>query len=791
MDAHPLPPLDVATSSVEESLNALSTQLVSHGYLSRPLDLQTLFLAPSLPSNPSSKALKKHHDTLILQARAREQLAKCLWGMLEKRNEEREVLEGLLAREARASGDAERERTLRERLGREREQMARDLEAERARAKEAEAKLKTEQERHRHSKDELAKTKSALQFVKTQALHDQKRREAETTALHQKLQKLTTSSDSAFTRFVVLNSSSSSPSASSPLNATFGGRTSRLSGSARSPTPTSASSSAAVAALEAEVDLLSSALDEATAARTHLDADNFQLREFVSDVGEWAEGVVEMEEFRAAMQQAGVDEGEELAEVLKAQEDADESYMVPTPHLSLPVSALVPALHRKLYAIRLGLSSLSTASSARVEALRVELEAELEELHAQVEEEQLAREAAQRGVEEMGVRAEEADRLVREFVEKQAETRRKTMQRGADSDDDSVPTPVAASLAASKAARLAAKLAKTAPPPLPTATIAPAASAAPRPSEPPSSSVAAFLSELGLDTPAVPAAPLVSQKAKTRAADKDRAAAKDKETRLDRVAQEQLGSVERQREKKVLAASLGVGAERRERPSIARPSIARAPSSAASTASSSSASSSSKPEQRRTSGSSRTTSSSRSVSAAPPSKPSSALSSILALADSPPAASDALLSTTAAAKKPLSASAVANAAASRTGDDADKSDLKTTGFQPSSTAPGVAGTAGQPPAGYEGGHFNQITQRWELPSDRVEIPADQSASTMPDADGTTNKPSFKEQVNGFAKKFAGKAFGKDHEVAMGDTLLAGQGRQQAERTAETVKQQQA
>lgn len=36
--------------------------------------------------------------------------------------------------------------------------------------RDAEAKLKTEQERHRHAKDELSKMKSALQFVKTQAL---------------------------------------------------------------------------------------------------------------------------------------------------------------------------------------------------------------------------------------------------------------------------------------------------------------------------------------------------------------------------------------------------------------------------------------------------------------------------------------------------------------------------------------------------------------------------------------------------------------------------------------------
>lgn len=35
---------------------------------------------------------------------------------------------------------------------------------------EAQQKLKTEQERHRHARDELAKAKNALQFVKTQAL---------------------------------------------------------------------------------------------------------------------------------------------------------------------------------------------------------------------------------------------------------------------------------------------------------------------------------------------------------------------------------------------------------------------------------------------------------------------------------------------------------------------------------------------------------------------------------------------------------------------------------------------
>lgn len=122
-------------TSTEDSLSALSSQLVSLGYLSRPLDLSTLFLSPAIPNNPSAKALKKYHDLLILQARAREQIAKCLWGMLEQRQSERGVIEGLLAGEARAQEEVERERKARERAEREREAMGRELEAEKAKAR--------------------------------------------------------------------------------------------------------------------------------------------------------------------------------------------------------------------------------------------------------------------------------------------------------------------------------------------------------------------------------------------------------------------------------------------------------------------------------------------------------------------------------------------------------------------------------------------------------------------------------------------------------------------------------
>ncbi|GAA5830826.1 hypothetical protein JCM11251_001089 [Rhodosporidiobolus azoricus] len=620
----------LALGNVEESLSALSTQLIAHGYLTRPLDLTTLFLPPPLPipsattGEVSTKSLKKHQDLLILQARAREQLAKCMWGMLDKRMEEREVMEGLLAREARASMEQEREKSIRERAEREREAMGRELEAERARAKDAEAKLKTEQERHRHAKDELSKTKSALQFIKTQASHDQKRREAETTALHQRLQKATTSTDSSFTRFVVLNPQAGSISASSPLSATFGGRTSRLSSgssNARSPTSTASSSPA----LEAEIDLLSSALSECQSARSHLETENRQLREFVGEVGEWAEGVVEMEEFAVAKE---CEEGEELTGVLGGLSEGDESYMVPTPHLSLPIPALTAPLHRKLYAIRLALSALSSTTTTRLASQREELVAELADLEVQLEDERAETARKSQEVEEMEKRAEEADRLVREFVERKAEERRKTMAREAESDDDSIPAELAAQIAAQKAARVAAKASKKAraappPPEIAAAPPAPSATSAPRPSEPPSASVAAFLSELGLDTPAVANEPLMGA-----------AAAKARQARFEQVT----GSVEKAREKKAVQLE-GATPTQPTRPSAGRASyslstseVTRKASGLSSSRLPSSSSSAPKPP-----------SSSTSASAAP-AQPSSTLSSILALGDSPPMASEPLVS---------------------------------------------------------------------------------------------------------------------------------------------------
>ncbi|GAA5912383.1 uncharacterized protein JCM6883_005650 [Sporobolomyces salmoneus] len=86
------------------------------------------------------------------------------------------------------------------------------------------------------------------------------------------------------------------------------------------------------------------------------------------------------------------------------------------------------------------------------------------------------------------------------------------------------------------------------------------------------------------------------------------------------------------------------------------------------------------------------------------------------------------------------------------------------------------------------GHFNQVTQKWEPNGQRQAIETSQGASTNPADGGPEEKVSFKDQVGGFAKKFAGKATGKEHEVAQGEALLNGASKEQAENIAQQVKQ---
>ncbi|KPV75176.1 uncharacterized protein RHOBADRAFT_43663 [Rhodotorula graminis WP1] len=620
-------------TSTEESLSALSTQLVSLGYLSRPLDLSTLFLAPALPSQPSAKALKRHHDLLVLQARAREQIAKCLWGMLDQRQSEREVMEGLLAGEAKAADDADREHKARERAEREREGIARDLEAERAKTKELEVKLKAEQERHRHAREELGKTKNALQFVKTQATHDLKRRETEVQSLHQRLQKLTSapsSSDSAYTRFATLNSPSASSPNASPLSATFGGvnagRASRPGG--RTPTPTSTSNQArhgspSSAVLEAELDLVRTSLDECLSARAALEGECADLRAFVGEVGEWAEGMLEVPELVA-------------------------SYLVPTPHLALPVGALTSPLHRKLYAIRLGLLSLSSASSSALSALREELEHEIERLHEEVEEEQKRREEVEGERDDARDQVNAGEKVVKEWAERAEKEAQRAKQ---DESDDDLPPEIEASLALDKQKRLARKAAKHAP--LSSAsTAAPAPStvaAAARPSIP-SAHVSAFLSELGLDTPGLPSSSSSSD------APREKAPLKADKVSITSARERDLAQSQRDRDRD------REGKRERVRPSIARPAAAGRERERDGEAEREADKGKARDERegamlpppnpvRRTSSSSRTAAPpTRKVAVTvsaptpPPQKAASAVQDILALADSPPTVSEPLVS---------------------------------------------------------------------------------------------------------------------------------------------------
>ena len=106
--------------------------------------------------------------------------------------------------------------------------------------------------------------------------------------------------------------------------------------------------------------------------------------------------------------------------------DRAQSYLIPAPHLALPVAALTSPLHRKLYAIRLGVSSLSEHSAATLASVRDELEGEIERLHEEVEEEVVRREEVEKERETALEAARKGEQLVEEWAQKaQAERRRR------------------------------------------------------------------------------------------------------------------------------------------------------------------------------------------------------------------------------------------------------------------------------------------------------------------------------------------------------------------------------
>lgn len=192
--------------------------------------------------------------------------------------------------------------------------------------------MKQEQERHKHVKEELIKSRNALQFVKTQSLvrpqislflslsrarrsmacaqariivqHDQKKREQEVNTLHLRLSKLGSTCSDPTSRIRVLNPAapvSSSPSSVSPtsrLAGTRGGatatsrRNNHLAGATPPPPPSSPSiphDPSALSLLESEIDLLKSSLEELEANRVLISSENLEFRQFVGQLQDWIE----------------------------------------------------------------------------------------------------------------------------------------------------------------------------------------------------------------------------------------------------------------------------------------------------------------------------------------------------------------------------------------------------------------------------------------------------------------------------------------------------------------------
>ena len=94
---------DKTTSENEDSLAHLSAQLNAHGYITRPLDLISLFALPPPPLVTSAEQTDKQLRNALKQARAateaqdkaREQLVRCLWNMLGARVDATTAIERL------------------------------------------------------------------------------------------------------------------------------------------------------------------------------------------------------------------------------------------------------------------------------------------------------------------------------------------------------------------------------------------------------------------------------------------------------------------------------------------------------------------------------------------------------------------------------------------------------------------------------------------------------------------------------------------------------------------------
>ena len=120
------------------SLSHLSSQLLSYGYTSRPLDLVSLFLTPA-PSHAlqlaDPGAYAEYVERIRAEGTARDQVVKCLWNMLGARMDSTEGLDALRSREMVGAYELERCRGLLVRAEKERDKARKDAELEKAKAK--------------------------------------------------------------------------------------------------------------------------------------------------------------------------------------------------------------------------------------------------------------------------------------------------------------------------------------------------------------------------------------------------------------------------------------------------------------------------------------------------------------------------------------------------------------------------------------------------------------------------------------------------------------------------------
>ncbi|KAK4055958.1 hypothetical protein OIO90_002951 [Microbotryomycetes sp. JL221] len=393
------------------SLAQLTHQLVSLGFVTRSFDLALLF--PSTHANSKHQTEQDLFDKqrqLQLQHKTKDQLVRCLWNMLTQHNQVNSRLEDMTSQHKVMAYEFDRLKLELDKSTKLRHAADKDKQAAETKFKTASANLSREQDRHRHARDELVKARSALQFVKTQALHDQKRREAEMASTMARLQRLTT--DATQSKFVILNSQAVAKA------------TSKL--------PSATSSSTSSTANIAQVQMLQSALDECDKERRRCEQECAKLRGLIGQVDHWSDEMLTIETI-----------------ALQRDEDKrqqDESFHIPNPHLVLPVQELTIPLHRKLDQIKSSITTLSEATETRIEQARFELVEELERERSDRRDVESRRREIEVELELAKDQLIASEQLVQDFTTRQAELAQQ-MQR-ADSDDEEPAPPVLATLSA-------------------------------------------------------------------------------------------------------------------------------------------------------------------------------------------------------------------------------------------------------------------------------------------------------------------------------------------------------